>query len=111
MPYFSLAIAIIAGALGNIFIKLGSKGIPSTPLAMLTSPLVLIGIVLLVGSFPFYSMVLQKLPLSVGFPLVTSSSFLLVVVISYFFLKEPLTLINLFGILLLIAGLFLVGYK
>lgn len=111
MPLIPLVIAILAGTFGNILMKLGSKNLPESPLSILSSPLSLLGIALLAISFPFYSMVIQKLPLSVAFPLVTSSTLVLVVVISYFFLKEPLTFVNIFGILLLIAGLFLVAQR
>lgn len=111
MPYFALAIAILAGTFGNILIKLGSAGASSNPLAIVSQPATLAGLALLTGSFPFYSMVIQKLPLSLAFPLVTSTTFVLVVLISYFFLKEPLTIVNILGILLLIAGLFLVSQR
>lgn len=111
MPIIPLAIAIVAGALGNILIKIGSRGLSDHPLAILSSPISLIGIVVLIASFPFYSQVLQKLPLSTAFPLVTSSSFILAALVSYFFLKEPLTAMNFFGMLLVIAGLFLVAQK
>lgn len=111
MPYFSLAIAILAGTFGNIFIKLGGSGASSNPLAILGQPWTLAGVALLTGSFPFYSIVIQKLPLSLAFPLITSTTFVLVILISYFFLKEPLTLVNILGILLLIAGLFLAAQR
>ena len=111
MFYLALAITILAGTFGNLLIKLGSSGLPSNPLAIIAQPKVLGGVLLLTLSFPFYSMVIQKLPLSVAFPLITSSTFVLVVLISYFFLKEPLTVPNFLGILLLIAGLFLVAQR
>ncbi|MBI4268509.1 cation transporter [Candidatus Uhrbacteria bacterium] len=111
MPYLSLTIAIIAGALGNILIKIGSKGLSENPLAILSSPLSLLGIAFLVASFPFYSQVLQRLPLSLAFPLVTSATFILVAGASVFVFKEPLTFTHFLGMLLVIAGLFLVAQR
>lgn len=111
-----VVIAIASGAIGNLLIKLSSKGMPDTlSLAtlgkMATNPMLLLGILFLAGSFPAYSLVLQRLPLAFGFPLVQNLAFVTLLLLSYFFLKEPLTFINLLGILLLIVGLFLAAAK
>ena len=97
-------------------IKLSSKDIPQalnldTLGKIFTSPMLLFGILFLVGSFPVYALVLQRLPVSFGFPLVQNLAFVTLLVLSFFFLKEQLTFINLVGILLLIVGLFLAGAK
>lgn len=109
-------IAIGSGAIGNLLIKLSSKGMPQTLSVdslgkIATNPMLLLGILFLVGSFPAYSLVLQRLPLSLGFPLVQNLAFVTLLILSYFFLKEQLTLLNLVGILLLIVGLFLAATK
>jgi multidrug transporter EmrE-like cation transporter len=109
-------VAIASGAIGNLLIKLSSKGMPETlSLAtfgkMATNPMLLLGILFLAGSFPAYSLVLQRLPLSLGFPLVQNLAFVTLLILSYFFLKESLTFVNLLGILLLIVGLFLAASK
>ncbi len=109
-------VAIASGAIGNLLIKLSSKDIPQTLNVdtlgkMFTNPTLLLGILFLAGSFPAYSLVLQRLPLSLGFPLVQNLAFVTLLLLSYFFLKEQLTLLNLVGILLLIVGLFLVATK
>lgn len=117
MQTIFLAVAAIAsGAIGNLLIKMSSKDIPQaltidTLGKMFSSPMLLIGIVFLVGSFPAYALVLQRLPVSFGFPLVQNLAFVTLLVLSYFFLKEQLTFVNLIGILLLIVGLFLAAAK
>ncbi len=114
--FFLAFIAIASGAVGNLLIKLSSKDIPQTLNLdtlgkMFTSPMLLFGILFLVGSFPVYALVLQRLPVSFGFPLVQNLAFVTLLALSFFFLKEQLTFINLVGILLLIVGLFLAGAK
>jgi len=111
-----VVIAIASGAIGNLLIKLSAKGMPETLSLetfgkMATNPMLLVGILFLAGSFPAYSLVLQRLPLSLGFPLVQNLAFVTLLVLSYFFLKEQLTPLNLLGILLLIVGLFLAATK
>ena len=114
--FFLAFIAIASGAVGNLLIKLSSKDIPQTLSLdtfgkIFTSPMLLFGILFLVGSFPVYALVLQRLPVSFGFPSVQNLAFVALLVLSFFFLKEQLTFINLLGILLLIVGLFLAGAK
>ncbi|MBI4600029.1 hypothetical protein HY732_03845 [Candidatus Uhrbacteria bacterium] len=113
---FLVIIAVASGAIGNLLIKLSAKSIPQTLTLetfgkMATNPTLLLGILFLVGSFPVYAMVLQRLPLSFGFPLVQNLAFVTLLVLSFVFLKESLTFINLLGILLLIVGLFLAAAK
>lgn len=110
------ALAILGGAFGNILIKLSAKNIPQgfsfeNILKIFTQPLLLFGILLMIGSFPFYSLALQRLPLSVGVPILLIGTFIVVLIASFFFLKEPLTLANWIGIIVLIVGLWLVSHK
>ncbi len=114
MPtYLIVTLAILIGTLGNFLIKIGSKALPTTGLnsetvlKILTNVPLMFGIVCLFASFPFYSMTLQRLNLSVAFPLVQNITFALLLVLSYFFLKESLTVINFLGIVLIMVGLVL----
>ncbi len=113
--FIVVVIAIVAGAAGNLFIKLGTQNLPTAlsieTLAKFANPTLLFGIFLMIASFPFYSMTLQRLPLSYGFPILMAGTFITVLALSFLVLKEPLTWINFFGILLLIVGLFLVAQK
>ncbi|MDO8571751.1 MAG: EamA family transporter [bacterium] len=114
MPtYLIVTLAITVGALGNFLIKIGSKHLPTTGLngetilKIITNGPLLLGIALLIVSFPFYSMALQRLNLSVAFPLIQNVTFAILLVLSYFFLKESLTFINFLGIVLIMVGLVL----
>lgn len=114
MPtYIIVALAIAMGALGNFFIKIGSKALPTTALStenilkIATNIPLIIGIICLFASFPFYSMTMQRMNLGIAFPLVQNVTFAVLLVLSYFFLRESLTLINFLGIILIMVGLIL----
>lgn len=110
-------IAILAGAIGNTLVKVGSAQVPpfslepSVILKLISNPALMGGVFLLVASFPLYAAALQRLPLSTAFPLITSLTFVIAALLSWFFLKESLTLTNILGILLLIASLWLIAKK
>jgi len=108
-----VALSVIIGSLGNIFVKIGSKTLPSSfdIGKILTNPALLFGVFCMIASFPIYSLVLQRLNLSIGFPLNASLTLLFIVVVSYFFLREPLTLVNIAGILFLVIGTWLISAK
>ncbi|MBI4250181.1 hypothetical protein HY622_01155 [Candidatus Uhrbacteria bacterium] len=112
-----LLIAIAAGAVGNTLIRAGMTHVPSEGfdlsiiVKILTQPLVVTGIVFLTGSFPFYSMAIQRFGLAVGVPIIFSSTIILTTVAAYFLFRESLTIVNVIGILLLISGIFLIAHK
>lgn len=108
-----LAIAVLTGALGNVLLKIGTRALPSSfdIAKMISNPLLIIGILVMIGSFPFYTLTLQRMSLGIAVPLLSSLTFLVVLVVSYFWLKEPLTLTNFFGILVLIVGIALLAHK
>ena len=116
MPsWIAIIIAVAAGALGNVLIKAGTQKLPavswnpSTLGQLLTNPYVLGGILLMVATFPFYSMVLQRMSLAVAFPLMTSAMFILATILSHFIFKDALTGMNILGIFIVILGLWLVA--
>lgn len=115
--FIPLLIAIAAGAVGNTLIRAGMEHVSSegfdlsVVLKILTQPLVLAGILFLTGSFPFYSMAIQRFGLAVGVPIIFSSTIILTTLSAYFLFRESLTLVNIIGILLLISGIFLIAQK
>jgi|GEM_PF-3282840 len=56
-----------------------------------------------------YLVILSRLNLSIAFPVTRSASYIFIVVLSYLFLKEKLTLRSSVGVLALIIGLFLIS--
>lgn len=112
-----LIIAIAAGAVGNTLIRAGMQHVPSGGFDLsviakiLSQPLVLAGILFLTGSFPFYSMAIQRFGLAVGVPIIFSATIILTTAAAYFIFRESLTLTHMIGIVLLISGIFLIAHK
>lgn len=112
-----LSLSVIIGALANVFLKIGAGRLPAFHLSHLSTyfskiianPLLVLGVVLFILNFPLYSFILQKMKLSIAFPLTTSLTILLVIFISIFYLKEGLNTIQYFGIVLLIVSLWLLA--
>jgi multidrug transporter EmrE-like cation transporter len=52
-----------------------------------------------------YGMALDKLPLSVAYPVMTVASFVIVSAFSFFYFRENIVLIQLFGYVLMLIGL------
>lgn len=114
MPTFLvLLLNVFVGGLANVFLKIGADRLPSlnfgSSLKFFSDPFILLGILLFTINFPLYGLALQRMKLGVAFPLVTSLTFVLVIVISAFYLKESFTLWQLFGVALLGIGLWLLA--
>jgi len=117
MVYLILAIAIILNACANILIKIGMNGIGEFVtfnafqliLAMFKSVYVLIGIISFALALVSYSYVLNKINLSIAYPLMTSIGFIIVVSFSIFFLSEKLVPLQILGLFLILTGVWLVA--
>lgn len=105
------AAAIAANAIGTVLIKIGTSKIPPVSLSLTSLAdiifnfYILAGVGLYIFSFPAYSFILQKLNVSVAFPIFTSLSFVAVVLLSSFWLRESLTILQIFGLLLVVGGI------
>ena len=112
-----ISMSMILGAVGQIFIKKGlnylggldfSAGLVVTYLKIFLSPFVIIGIsIYFIGVF-FWLYGLSKVELSFAFPFV-SLSYVLVFLLSWFFLGENIPLLRWVGLLTICIGVLLVG--
>jgi len=112
-----ISTSMILGAVGQLFIKKGlnylggldfSSGILATYLKIFLSPFVITGIgIYFVGVF-FWLYGLSKVELSFAFPFV-SVSYVLVFLLSWFFLGESIPLLRWIGLATICCGVFLVG--
>jgi len=108
-------LAIAGNAIGTILIKVGTGKIPSinfsldSIISILRNFYVLGGILLYAASFPAYNYILQKLNVNIAFPIFTSASFAAVIIISFFFLKENLTILQMLGLILVMGGITLLA--
>ena len=112
----AFAVAVIVGSIGTILIKIGTNKMPAIGFSfqslwqIATNIYIISGIILYVASFPAYSYILQKMNVSIAYPIFTSLSFATVILISTIFLKESLTIVQILGLLLVVGGISLIGF-
>ena len=116
MPvYVVLALAIVSNALANILIKVGmmrvgsGEGLVRTILGGIREPAILGGVVMFGLALGAYSFVLSRMNLSIAYPVMTSLGFMLVILVSWIGLKESITLVQVLGFALIVAGVWLVA--
>lgn len=115
MIFLMFALTVAANTLGTIFIKIGSSKISAINLSLgsiwsiMSNLYVLAGIFFYAASFPAYSYILQRLNVSVAYPIFASAAFAAVILISSLFLKESLTILQIFGLILIIGGIILLA--
>ena len=71
------------------------------------SPIFLLGIAIFTFNMVIYSKALEKIPLSIAYPIFASLGFILISVASNYFLSESLGLKQWLGIALMLAGIIL----
>lgn len=114
-----LIFAILFNALANILIKIGmagekglfQEGIVSAVITILTNPYAFLGIASFGLAFILYSGVLSQLDLSIAYPIMTGTGFLLVLIASVFLFHEVVNIYRLFGIAAIIMGITLISLK
>ena len=107
MIILKIIIAVLLGAVGQVFFKLGSSsfkgGFCDNILLFLTNKFLFFGLALYGISTLIYVTTLQKIPLSLAYPLI-SIGYIFVLFFSYFFLGEALSLSKILGTLIIIIG-------
>ncbi len=115
MIYIIFSIAIILNALANILMKIGAlkpdEMTKKTDVIwnMLTNPVIIAGVISFGLALAAYNYVLTKTNLSVAYPIMTSLGYVIVILISWLFLKETITLVQCFGFICIIAGVWMVA--
>jgi len=112
-----LLIALILNATANILMKLGSSrisiekntSIVNLFFTFITNPFLMIGLVLFASNVIFYIFALNKINLSIAYPLMTAGGFLLISCFTFFYLKEPINLVHAIGMVLIVIGIMLVA--
>jgi multidrug transporter EmrE-like cation transporter len=75
----------------------------------ITQPALICGILSFGLALAAYSFVLTRLNLSIAYPIMVSMGLIIVVLASFFLLKEAITLIQIAGFILIIAGVWMVA--
>jgi drug/metabolite transporter (DMT)-like permease len=102
-------------AIGQILFKVGSEkweisNISTTIITFVTNPFLIIAIVLYAVTIVLWIYVLKQLPLTVAYP-ITALSFIIVPMLSSFYLDEKVTIYTFIGGVLVILGVLLTQYK
>lgn len=115
--YWLLALAILFNALANIVVKwamqgetqIFAHGVVAALRSLAANYGVWAGVALFALAFVLYSMVLTRVNLSVAYPVMTSLGLVIISLVSVFVFREVLTFVQIGGIVLIIAGVWLVS--
>lgn len=105
--YWLLLLPIAAIAVGQTLSKFGVQQAEET--RRIINIFIISGYVLLVLRAAIWIWVVRKVKLSLAYP-VLSITYVLILLISYYIFNEPLTIRKILGAVLIMAGVFLVGY-
>ncbi len=116
MGYLFLITALVLNAVANILMKVGSGNLSYFTeyglfQGLLKNYVLIIGMFLFAMNVMFYVLALSKINLSIGYPVMTSGGLVIITAVSYFFLKEAITPLQLLGLLLIFAGLLFLTVK
>lgn len=110
--------AILSSTTGQLFLKLGmnqvsgfefsAAGLADTLPRVATSPFIWIGFIGFFGGSVFWLGVISRAPLSLAYPILALSYFV-VVVEAWLFLGEEITLQRVLGVAIIFVGVVLVG--
>ncbi|OGC96399.1 MAG: hypothetical protein A2W25_06785 [candidate division Zixibacteria bacterium RBG_16_53_22] len=114
-----MIIVVALNVCGHVFLKVGmnqvgqvgSKPFLQFALSALSNPFVILGLAGYVSSVTGYIVVLSRTSLSVAYPVLMSSGYALVVLISFLWLREPFSALKWVGIAAIFAGVVLIGIK
>lgn len=110
--------AILLNVCGHVFLKAGMNKVGGIdPLLLildfkkvfLSTPFVLLGICSYVASVALYMVVLSRTYLSFAYPLMMSTGYVLIVLVSWQIFKEPFSFLKWIGMGLILIGVILIG--
>lgn len=110
LVYAVVIFCSLLGAVGQLFFKLGSSKITGLNLDNLLNFPLAVGLFLYGISTVLFILMLKQGELSLLYPLI-AFSYVFVGLISFFYLKEPVSLINFFGFAVIIVGVALSVYR
>ena len=119
----ALVVALLLNATANLFIKFGMRGMDTelagaSPLddgvwglikLLLRHWIVLAGLACFALNVVFYAFALQKLPISVAYPIMVTSGFAIIVAVAGFMLNERLSVTQWVGVGAILLGVILVA--
>ena len=116
MGYALLALALTLNAAANVLLKVGASRLgplqgPDLAARLLGNVHLWAGLALFGLNVVFYAVALTRLNLSVAYPVMTAGGILIVVTVSFIWLREPVSTSQALGLALLVAGILLVTHR
>jgi multidrug transporter EmrE-like cation transporter len=115
MTYVVLAVSIVLNAAANILMKAGAlkpkenNQLIDVFINMATNPVIWGGICCFALGLAAYNYALIKMNLSVAYPINTSVGYIIVVLVSWLLFKENLSIIQISGLAVICAGVWMVS--
>ena len=112
----SILICVGTASVGQVLLKVGMTKTPIDPSgitlelieSLLKNGYLISGLFLYVLSFIIWLYILSNVKLSYAYPII-SLSYPLIIILSYFVLKEPINIMIIFGIVLICIGVVVIG--
>jgi len=116
-PMLILLLSIIAGVMAQLILKRGTFELSNFSVSnlipfiksILTNYYLILWVLFGGISAFLWLLAISKINLSVAFPISQAGSIILIVILSYLFFSEAITLYQCLGMLLIIIGIFLVA--
>ena len=119
----ALVVALLLNAAANLMIKFGMKGMDQQLAGagmmdggviglvrlVLDNWILLVGLVCFGLNVVFYAFAMQKLPISVAYPIMVTTGFAIIVAVAGFMLNERLSVIQWVGVVTILIGVVLVA--
>jgi len=100
--------SIFLGALAQVLMKIGTTKIQLNLIAIVTNCYIIAGLSLYAISAVLWIFAISKVQLSMAYPMV-SLGYIIVFVLSYFFLGESISLLRVLGLFTIIIGVVIVA--
>ena len=119
----ALVVALVLNAAANLMIRFGMKamdaqldgagimdgGVPGLIRLLLTNWIVLVGLTCFALNVVFYAYALQKLPISMAYPIMVTGGFVIIVTVAGLILQERLSVVQWVGVAAIMIGVTLVA--
>lgn len=107
--YFLLVLlAAINSTIGNLFLKKASADLLSIQ-DFFTNKFLILGIFFYAINVIFFVIALKKIPVSIAYPALSGTSFLLLILASVLFFQEDLNSLKIFGAMLIFIGILILA--
>ncbi len=119
----ALAVALVLNAFANLMIRFGMHaidqeiggagalggGLVGLVRLLIRHWVVLLGLACFAANVVFYALALQKMPISIAYPVMVTGGFVIIVIVAGAILKERLTLMQWMGVGAILLGVTLVA--